>query len=162
MEQVRPTSDRRWRRPLSVLAVAVATVLPTACGGGSTGGGASSAPASSAPAASTPGQVEGGRSLPSGEFVGRFTRVDPATAHGTFVVRCPAATAGATYTVNLKGGTFEQETKPSDPAAGHAEELTLAQWARVATRSEWNVSTRTPAGPVMVRAISLPSDHTVC
>lgn len=132
------------------------------------------APAPSPPGtpASVPGSAQGGTTpaaapdsvpgLPTGEFAGRFTGVDTTTAIGRFAVRCPAADRGRQLTVSLRTATFEDTSNRADPAAGHALDLTLAQWARRQAGSEWNVTVAAPGTPVLIRSTSLPSDHTVC
>jgi len=115
-----------------------------------------------APGPRATGSAPSAPSAPSGEFVGRFTQVDTATAVGLFTVRCPVADRGKDFTVNLRGGTFEDTSNRADPAAGHAVELTFAQWAGRQSGSEWDIRITAPASPVQVLSTSLPSDHTVC
>jgi hypothetical protein len=173
METPRPADRaRRTRRLGPAFALVAAGLLSAACGGagsdpepatGAASSEAASSEAASSEAASSEaaGTAEGG-ALPAGEYVGRFAAVDADRAVGTLTVRCPPAAAGTRYRVDLGGGTFEDASNPADPARGHAVELTLPQWAAVASTTDWNVTLTEPGSPVLVRSDNLPSDHTVC
>jgi hypothetical protein len=94
-------------------------------------------------------------------FVGRPDSIDTAAGSVLWTVTCGRKT-GQRIATAVGAATFEVESNPTDPAAGHVRDESFADWAAYdAHRQEWVVSAG--GGQARsVRSLRAPSDHDPC
>jgi hypothetical protein len=109
--------------------------------------------------ASSTSTTTASKNLPNGEYSGKFSGVETSLKLANFTVNCPKTAAG-TYLVNLVQGSFEVESNPAKPEAGHVDTVDFDTWAQGQAKQEWVVN-QTDAS-VDVRSATAPSDHSVC